>query len=109
MGPGRLSGWGGKDGAIVVISHDREFCEKVGFTHIGTVVDGEGIAIRTGHHCAMPLMKRYGVAATARASWHHVLGKPTCSRTAKGLGLLSPLEPQPKTGCHCGGGIDRHV
>jgi cysteine desulfurase/selenocysteine lyase len=36
---------------------------------IGTVVDGEGVAIRTGHHCAMPLMKRYGVAATARASF----------------------------------------
>jgi len=35
-----LSGWGGKDGAIVVISHDREFCEKVGFTHIGTVNNG---------------------------------------------------------------------
>ena len=36
---------------------------------IGTVVDSEGIAIRTGHHCAMPLMKRYGLAATARASF----------------------------------------
>lgn len=36
-----LSGWGGKDGSIVVISHDREFCEKVGFTHIGTVTDGK--------------------------------------------------------------------
>ncbi|NIM28312.1 MAG: SufS family cysteine desulfurase [Gammaproteobacteria bacterium] len=36
---------------------------------IGTVVDAEGVAIRTGHHCAMPLMKRYGVAATARASF----------------------------------------
>ena len=36
---------------------------------IGTVVDSEGVAIRTGHHCAMPLMKRYGVAATARASF----------------------------------------
>uniref|UniRef100_A0A7S3VH76 ABC transporter domain-containing protein n=1 Tax=Chaetoceros debilis TaxID=122233 RepID=A0A7S3VH76_9STRA len=35
-----LSGWGGKDGAVVVISHDREFCEKVGFTHIGTVTNG---------------------------------------------------------------------
>ncbi|EJK65285.1 hypothetical protein THAOC_13870, partial [Thalassiosira oceanica] len=35
-----LSGWGGKDGSIVVVSHDREFCEKVGFTHVGTVVDG---------------------------------------------------------------------
>lgn len=35
---------------------------------IGTVLDREGIAIRTGHHCAQPLMQRYGVAATARAS-----------------------------------------
>lgn len=35
---------------------------------IGTILDREGIAIRTGHHCAQPLMKRFGVAATARAS-----------------------------------------
>ena len=36
---------------------------------IGTIVDHEGVAIRTGHHCTMPLMKRFGVAATARASF----------------------------------------
>ncbi|HEY7725515.1 MAG TPA: cysteine desulfurase [Anaeromyxobacteraceae bacterium] len=35
---------------------------------VGTVLDREGIAIRTGHHCAQPLMQRFGVAATARAS-----------------------------------------
>ncbi len=35
---------------------------------LGTVVDGEGVAIRAGHHCAMPVMERYGLAATARAS-----------------------------------------
>jgi len=35
---------------------------------IGTVLDGEGVAIRAGHHCAQPLMKRFGVPATARAS-----------------------------------------
>jgi cysteine desulfurase/selenocysteine lyase len=35
---------------------------------VGTVLDREGIAIRTGHHCAQPLMRRLGVAATARAS-----------------------------------------
>lgn len=35
---------------------------------IGTLLDTEGIAIRAGHHCAQPLMKRMGVAATARAS-----------------------------------------
>jgi cysteine desulfurase/selenocysteine lyase len=35
---------------------------------IGTVLDYEGIAIRTGHHCAQPVMERFGVPATARAS-----------------------------------------
>jgi len=35
---------------------------------IGTILDTEGVAIRTGHHCAQPLMNRYGVPATARAS-----------------------------------------
>jgi cysteine desulfurase / selenocysteine lyase len=36
---------------------------------IGTILDTEGIAIRTGHHCAMPVMDFFGVAATARASF----------------------------------------
>lgn len=36
---------------------------------IGTVLDSEGVAIRTGHHCCQPLMHRLGVAATARASF----------------------------------------
>ncbi|MEJ7615743.1 MAG: aminotransferase class V-fold PLP-dependent enzyme, partial [Pyrinomonadaceae bacterium] len=36
---------------------------------IGTILDQEGIAIRAGHHCAQPLMKRFNVPATARASF----------------------------------------
>jgi cysteine desulfurase/selenocysteine lyase len=36
---------------------------------IGTVVDRAGVAVRAGHHCAMPLMERLGVVATARASF----------------------------------------
>ena len=35
---------------------------------IGTILDQEGVAIRTGHHCTQPLMERMGVPATARAS-----------------------------------------
>ena len=35
---------------------------------IGTVVDTHGVAIRTGHHCAQPVMDRFGIPATARAS-----------------------------------------
>lgn len=36
---------------------------------IGTIVDQYGVAIRTGHHCAMPVMQHFNVAATARASF----------------------------------------
>jgi cysteine desulfurase/selenocysteine lyase len=35
---------------------------------VGTVLDYEGIAVRTGHHCAQPVMDRYGIPATTRAS-----------------------------------------
>ncbi len=35
---------------------------------VGTVLDSRGVAIRAGHHCAQPLMQRFGIAATARAS-----------------------------------------
>lgn len=44
----------------------------VGHAHphdIGTILDSEGVAIRAGHHCAMPLMVQLGVSATARASF----------------------------------------
>jgi len=36
---------------------------------VGTILDQEGVAIRTGHHCTQPLMARFGVPATARASF----------------------------------------
>jgi len=36
---------------------------------LGTILDHEGVAIRTGHHCAMPVMDFFGLAATARASF----------------------------------------
>jgi cysteine desulfurase/selenocysteine lyase len=35
---------------------------------VGTIVDREGVAVRVGHHCAQPVMDRFGIAATARAS-----------------------------------------
>lgn len=36
---------------------------------VGTVLDAQGVAVRTGHHCAMPVMERYGLPATVRASF----------------------------------------
>jgi cysteine desulfurase/selenocysteine lyase len=35
----------------------------------GTILDHDGIAVRAGHHCAMPVMAQFGVAGTARASF----------------------------------------
>ena len=34
----------------------------------GTILDREGVAVRAGHHCAQPVMDRFGVSATTRAS-----------------------------------------
>ena len=36
---------------------------------VGTILDNDGIAVRTGHHCAQPVMDRFDVAATVRASF----------------------------------------
>ena len=52
---------------------------------IGTILDSEGIAIRTGHHCAMPLMHYYGLAATARASFGCYSNTHDVERLVQGL------------------------
>jgi cysteine desulfurase/selenocysteine lyase len=52
---------------------------------IGTVLDSEGIAIRTGHHCAMPVMEYYGLAATARASFGAYNNAHDVERLVQGL------------------------
>ena len=52
---------------------------------LGTIVDSEGVAIRTGHHCAMPVMERFGVAATARASFAFYNNHDDIDRLMAGL------------------------
>jgi cysteine desulfurase/selenocysteine lyase len=52
---------------------------------LGTIVDREGVAIRTGHHCAMPIMDRFGVAATARASFALYNNRADVDRLMAGL------------------------
>ena len=52
---------------------------------IGTIVDHAGVAIRTGHHCAMPVMEYYGVPATARASFAFYNTKAEIDRLAVAL------------------------
>jgi cysteine desulfurase / selenocysteine lyase len=52
---------------------------------LGTVVDREGVAIRTGHHCAMPVMERFQVPATARASFALYNNRTDVDRLIAGL------------------------
>ena len=52
---------------------------------IGTILDREGIAIRAGHHCAQPVMERFGVAATARASFGLYNTREEVDALARGL------------------------
>jgi cysteine desulfurase/selenocysteine lyase len=61
---------------IKIIGTSAEKASIISFTHehahphdIATILDDDGVAIRAGHHCAMPLMNRLGVAATVRASF----------------------------------------
>ncbi|WP_018661803.1 cysteine desulfurase [Heyndrickxia acidiproducens] len=52
---------------------------------VSTVLDAEGIAIRAGHHCAQPLMKWLGVAATARASFYLYNTKEDIDKLVAGI------------------------
>jgi cysteine desulfurase/selenocysteine lyase len=52
---------------------------------VGTILDQEGIAIRTGHHCAQPIMDRFGIPATARASFAFYNTKEEVDALAKGI------------------------
>jgi cysteine desulfurase / selenocysteine lyase len=52
---------------------------------VGTILDREGVAIRAGHHCAMPVMQRYGVPATARASIAFYNTKEDMDALARGI------------------------
>ncbi len=58
---------------------------------IGTVLDYEGIAIRTGHHCAQPVMERFGIPATARASLAFYNTPAELDALAAGLGKVREM------------------
>ena len=52
---------------------------------VGTILDQEGIAIRTGHHCAQPVMQRFDIPATARASFAFYNTKQEVDELVKGI------------------------
>jgi cysteine desulfurase/selenocysteine lyase len=66
----------GEIDGLTVIGRPREKGPIVSFTFegahphdIATIIDSKGVCVRAGHHCAQPLMERYNVVATARASF----------------------------------------
>jgi cysteine desulfurase/selenocysteine lyase len=60
----RIVGTAAHKAAIVSFTLDGVHAHDV-----GTILDNEGIAVRAGHHCAMPVMERFGISGTARASF----------------------------------------
>src|SRR2546425_3201498 len=77
---------------VRVIGTAREKLSVLSFTidgvhphDIGTILDQQGIAVRAGHHCAQPVMKRFNVAATARASFAFYNTKEEIDTLAKAI------------------------
>jgi cysteine desulfurase / selenocysteine lyase len=61
IGPRSLEDRGGTVAFVVDGIHAHD---------VGQVLDNQGVAVRVGHHCAWPLHRRFGVAATVRATFH---------------------------------------
>ncbi|WP_448592963.1 cysteine desulfurase [Thermoflexus hugenholtzii] len=70
-------------GGVVAFAMDRIHPHD-----IATILDREGICIRAGHHCAMPLHERLGLTATARASFYLYNTMEEVDRLAEGLGVV---------------------
>jgi len=62
---------------------------------VGTILDHEGVAIRAGHHCAKPLMRRLGVAATARASFYVYNTREEVDRLVEAIGTVREFFNRP--------------
>jgi cysteine desulfurase/selenocysteine lyase len=63
---------------------------------VGTVLDMDGVAIRAGHHCAKPLMRRLGVAATARASFYLYNTQDEVDQLVDALGRVREFFDRPR-------------
>jgi cysteine desulfurase/selenocysteine lyase len=81
---------------LIGTAHDKAgvLSFMLGHAHphdVGTILDQEGVAIRTGHHCAQPVMERFGVAATARASFAVYNTRSEVDALVKGLDKVAEM------------------
>lgn len=58
---------------------------------LGTILDHQGVAIRTGHHCAMPVMQRFGISGTSRASLAFYNNRDDVDRLIVALGKAKEI------------------
>jgi cysteine desulfurase/selenocysteine lyase len=56
---------------------------------VGQMLDAKGIAVRTGHHCTQPLMKRFGIEGTVRASFAVYNTKSEIDKLAEGVAQIA--------------------
>jgi len=82
-------------GGIRVIGEARDKASVLSFVmegvhphDMGTILDREGVAIRTGQHCTQPVMDRYGIPATARASFAVYNTRADVDALVRGLGAV---------------------
>lgn len=78
--------------ALRIIGTAREKASAISFTlcavhphDIGTILDQHGIAVRAGHHCAQPVMQKFGIPATARASFSFYNTRHDVDRLVEGI------------------------
>lgn len=84
----------GKPASLADMRHDAVVSFQVGDIHhmdMGTLLDRLGIAIRTGHHCAQPLMERLGILGTCRASFALYNTKEEIDILAQGIGRVAKM------------------
>jgi len=58
---------------------------------VGTLLDKLGVAVRTGHHCTQPIMDRYGITGTVRASFACYTTKNDIDALVDGLQRIMPM------------------
>ncbi len=84
----------GKPASLANMRHDAVVSFQVGDIHhmdMGTLLDRLGIAIRTGHHCAQPLMERLGILGTCRASFALYNTKEEIDILAQGIERMAKM------------------
>lgn len=84
----------GKPASLANMRHDAVVSFQVGDIHhmdMGTLLDRLGIAIRTGHHCAQPLMERLGILGTCRASFALYNTKEEIDILAQGIERVAKM------------------